>query len=263
MTLSSWRQLCDRGGDLVLCLDFTGGRAEAGFADLVKKAPIEAGFFHIGRISAGPEAALPLATHVQRWAGEVRRAGRPVRGVLGYCAGAALATAIADALVEAGASPPPVLLFDAATVTGTSLCDEFMAAVESSAAHLTTDEVDDAHRLADDLLARHRDHLSSTAVQLVDRYRELMIRLAARLRIGPFLDELVDDFAEYMAYLLIASGGTLDLRGGTPVFFSSKDHELDFEPVSHVSFPTSRSDLLGDIEVVKVVTDLLDRDGLA
>jgi hypothetical protein len=262
VALASWRQLCDRGEHLVLCVDFAGGRAGAGFADLAGKAPIEASFFHLERMPAGPEAVAPLATFAERWAGEVRRTGRPLRGVFGFCAGAALATAIADALVEAGTERPPVLLFDAVTVTGTTLCDQFMAAVESSTEHLTADEVDDARQLSEDLLARHgQDRLPSTAAQLVDRYRQLMTRLAARLRFGLFLrDELVGDFAAYMSYLLIASGGTLDLRDGTPVFLSSKDHEPDFEPVLHLPFQTSRNDLLRDADVAKAVADLLDRE---
>jgi hypothetical protein len=234
-------------------VDFTGGRADAGFADLAGNVPIAASFFHSGRLPAGP-----LATHVGRWVAEVRDSGRPLRGVLGYCAGAGLATVLADGLVEAGTRHPPVLLFDAVTVTGTTLCDQFLAAVESSAEHLTADELDDARRLAEDLLAQ--DSLSSTVDRLVDRYRQLLTGLAARLRIGSFLDELVDDFAAYMSYLLIASGGTLDLRSGIPVFLSSKDHEPDFEPMSHLQFQASRSDLLRDTEVAKAVTDLLDRD---
>jgi len=35
MELTDWRQLSDRGPDLVLCLDFPGGRAAAGFAETV------------------------------------------------------------------------------------------------------------------------------------------------------------------------------------------------------------------------------------
>jgi hypothetical protein len=239
-------------------MDFAGGRVDAGFVDLARKAPIDASFFHIGRMPTGSDTALPLAAHAERWAGEVRRAGRPLRGVLGYCAGAGLATAITDALADAGTTPPPVLLFDAVTVTGSTLCDQFMAAVESSAEHLTADEIDDARRLAEDLTARsEQDDLPRAAGLLVDRYHRLMTRLAETLRLGPFLDELVGDFAAYMSYLLIAGGGTLDLRCGTPLFLSSKDHELDFEPVSHMPFRTSRSDLLRDAEVAKVVADLL------
>jgi hypothetical protein len=260
VTLVSWRQLCDRGEDLVLCVDFAGGRAGAGFADLVRKLPTEARFLHIGQTPAGPDAVAPLATCAGRWAGEVLGAGRRLRGVLGFCAGAPVATAIADALVDAGTEPPPVLLFDAVTVSGTTLCDQFLAAMESSAQHLTVDEVDDARKLPADLLTRYgQDDLPSIAAQLVDRYRRLMTQLAPKLRIGTFLDELVGGFTAYMSYLVVASGGTLDLRDGTPVFLSSKDHELDFEPVSHLPFQTTGGDLLRDDDVAKAVADLLDR----
>lgn len=259
MALTSWRQLCERGEDLVLCVDFAGGRAGAGFADLAGKVPIEASFLHIGQVPAGPDEVASLATCARRWAGEVRGTGRTPRGVLGFCAGAPVATAIAEALVDAGAQPPRVLLFDAVTVTGSTLCDQFIAAVESSAQHLTVDEVDDARTLSEELLTRFGpDRLVSTAAQLVDRYRLLMTHMAAKLRIGPFLDELIGDFTAYMSYLVIASDGTLDLREGIPVFLSSKDHELDFEPVLHLPFHTNGDDLLRDADVAKAVADLLD-----
>ena len=39
MELTNWRQLSDRGPDLVPCLDFPGARAAAGFAELAAGVP--------------------------------------------------------------------------------------------------------------------------------------------------------------------------------------------------------------------------------
>ncbi|NUT45747.1 MAG: hypothetical protein HOV94_00305, partial [Saccharothrix sp.] len=47
MELTHWRQLVDRGPELVLCLDFPGGRAAAGFADLAAGVEVDACFLHL------------------------------------------------------------------------------------------------------------------------------------------------------------------------------------------------------------------------
>jgi hypothetical protein len=72
MELTDWRQLSDRGPDLVPCLDFPGGRAAAGFAELAAGVRVDACFLHIGRAGAGP-----LAACVDRWADELLATGRP------------------------------------------------------------------------------------------------------------------------------------------------------------------------------------------
>ena len=119
MKLTNWRQLSDGGPDLVPCLDFPGGRAVAGFAELAAGVPIDASFLHNGRASADP-----LAACVDRWVAELTATGRPVRAVLGFCAGTALATRVADAIAATG-PPPMVVLFDAVPTTGDSLAGQF------------------------------------------------------------------------------------------------------------------------------------------
>src|SRR6202451_890641 len=131
MELTDWRQLSDRGPDLVPCLDFPGGRAAAGFAELADGVAADACFLHVRQVGAGP-----LAACVDRWADELLATGRPVRAVLGYCAGTAMATRLADAIAATG-PPPAVVLFDAVPITHDSLAGEFTSAVESNARHLT------------------------------------------------------------------------------------------------------------------------------
>ena len=149
MKLTNWRQLSDGGPDLVLCLDFPGGRAVAGFPELAAGVPADASFLHIRQAGAGP-----LAECVDRWVAEFTATGRPVRAVLGFCTGAALATRVADA-IAATAPPPVVVLFDAMSPTGDSLASEFTSALESSAQHLTADELADARGLAEQLVATY------------------------------------------------------------------------------------------------------------
>jgi hypothetical protein len=255
--LTAWRELCDRGSDLVLCLDFPGGRAAAGFAELAAGAAADVCFLHIGQLDPG---AVPrLDAHVDEWVGEALGTGRQVRAVLGYCAGAALATRVADALsATAPAVPPAVVLFDAVAVAGDTLRDQFVSAVEASSAHLATGELDDARRWSEELVGTHSDDLPRAAAGLAERYDHLMAGVADRLSLGEFFRrELTDGFAAYMSYLLLAAQGGLDLRVGTPVFLSSQDHEPLVDSASGMSFDVGRERLLRDTEVLTLVDGLL------
>src|SRR5690242_3701356 len=93
MELTYWTELSDQGPDLIPCLDFPGGRATAGFAELAEALAVDACFLHFRPAGVGP-----LAVRAGRWAAELTATGRPVRAVLGFCAGAALATRLADAI---------------------------------------------------------------------------------------------------------------------------------------------------------------------
>ena len=257
MGLTKWRELCDRGPDLVLCLDFPGGRAAAGFAELAAGIPAGYCFLHIGQPETG--AAPRLDAAVDEWVREALDTGRGVRAVLGYCAGAALATRVADAVhAEAPVEPPVVVLFDAAAVTGTTLCDQFVSSVEASSAHLAAGELDDARRRAEELLGLYPDDLPRVAAGLADRYDRLMAGVAERLSLDEFFrHELASGFAAYLAHLLLAAQGGLDLRAGTPLFLSSQDHEPPVAAARAVSFEVDREHLLRDTEVLTLVAGLL------
>ncbi|HEX4703616.1 MAG TPA: hypothetical protein VH352_15920 [Pseudonocardiaceae bacterium] len=257
MELTTWRELCDRGPDLVLCLDFPGGRAAAGFAELAAGTPVELCFLHIGQLDPG--AAPRLDAHVDEWVGEALRTGRPVRAVLGYCAGAALATRVADALsATAPVTPPAVVLFDAAAVTGGALRNQFVSSLDASSAYLAAGELDDARLWSEELLGGYPDDLRRVAAGLADRYDHLMAGVIDRLSLDEFIrGELTGGFAAYMAYLLLAAQGGLDLRDGTPLFLSSQDHQPPVDPASGMSFDVSREQLLRDPDVLKLVTGVL------
>jgi hypothetical protein len=252
MELTNWRQLSDQGHDLVLCLDFPGGRAAAGFAELAAGAPVDASFLHIGQASADP-----LAVCVDRWVAELTTTGRPVRAVLGFCAGAALATCLADAIAANG-PPPTVVLFDAVSTTGDSLAGGFMSALESSARHLTADELADARALSEQLVAEYPDDLPRIAASLTDRYDRLMRAVADRLSLPGFLlRELTGGFTAYLDYLLLAGEGRFDMRTTTPVFLNSAGHEPPVEGARTITLDIAHDDLLREPEVHKLVADLL------
>jgi hypothetical protein len=251
MKLTNWRQLSDHGDDLVLCLDYPGGRAAAGFAELVPGVPVDASFLHIGQAGAGP-----LAVCVDRWVAEVAATGRPVLAVLGFCAGTTLATRVADAIAAAG--PPTVVLFDAVSTTGDALAGAFTSALESSAKHLTADELADARGLSEQLVATYPDDLPRIAAALADRYDRLMRAVADRLSLPAFLlKELTGGFTAYLEYLQLASEGGFDMRTTTPLFLNSPGYEPPVDGARTITLDISHDDLLREPEVHKLVADLL------
>jgi hypothetical protein len=252
MELTNWRQLSDGGPDLVPCLDFPGARAAAGFAELADGVAVDACFLHIGQTDAGP-----LAACVDRWADELLATGRPVRAVLGYCAGTALATRLADAIAATG-PPPMVVLFDAVFITGGSLASQFTSVLESSARHLTADELADARDLSEQLVATYPDDLPRIAAALTDRYDRLMRAVADRLSVHEFLrKELTGAFTAYLDYLLLASEGGFDMRTTTPLFLTSTDYEPPVEGARTITLDSGHDDLLRDPAVHELVADLL------
>jgi len=253
MEWTNWLQLADRGPDLVPCLDFSGGgRAAAGFAELAAGVPVDACFLHFRQVGDGPFAAC-----VDRWADELLATGRPVRAVLGFCAGSALATRLADAIAAAG-TPPMVVLFDAVPTTGESLTGQFEVAVESNAKHLTADELADAHGLAEQLAQTYPDDLPRIAAALADRYEQLMRAVAGRLSLSEFLrQELTGTFTAYMDYLMLASEGGFDMRTTTPLYLCSADFEPPVEDARAIALDTVHDDMLRAPLVHKLVADLL------
>jgi hypothetical protein len=259
MELTSWRQLSDRGPDLVPCLDFPGVRAAAGFAELAAGVPAAACFLHLEQVGAEPLAAgaEPLAACVGRWAGELLAAGRPVRAVLGYCAGTAMATRLADAIAATG-PPPAVVLFDAVPITHDSLAGEFTSAVESNARHLTAGELADARALAGQLVQAYPEDLPRIAAALTERYDRLIGAVAGRLSVREvFRRELTGAFTAYLDYLLLASQGGFDMRTTSPLFVCSAGYEPPVPGARPITLGTGHDDLLRAPKVHELVADLL------
>ena len=252
MKLTNWRQLSDGGPDLVLCVDFPGGRAVAGFPELAAGVPIDASFLLGDRAGADP-----LAVCVDRWVAELAATGRPVRAVLGFCSGTALATRVADAVAAAGSAPMAVL-FDAVPTTGDSLAGQLPAALESSARYLTADELADARDLSEQLPATYTGDLPRIAATLSDRYDRLMRAVADRLSLHESTFQvLTDGFTAYLDYLLLTSEGGFDMRSTTPLFVCSTGYEPPVEDAQTVLLDIQHADLLRAPEAHKLVADLL------
>ena len=252
MELTNWRELSDRGPDLVPCLDFPGARAAAGFAELAAGVPADVCFLHVRPVGPGP-----LAACVGRWADELRASGRPVRAVLGYCAGTAMAAGLADAVAVTG-PPPAVVLFDPVATTGGSLAGEFVLAVESSSRYLTAEEVADARGLSEQLVQTYWDDLPRIAAALTGRYDQLIGAVAGRVQVSEVLRrELTGAFTAYLDYLLLASEGGFDMRTTTPLFVCSAGWEPPVEGAGAVMVDAGHDSLLCAPQVLGLVTDLL------
>ena len=252
MKLTNWRQLSDGGPDLVLCLDFPGGRAVAGFPELAPGVAIDAAFLLGERAGADP-----LAVCVDRWVAELTATGRPVRAVLGFCSGCALATRVADAIASTGPAPM-TLLFDAVPTTADSLAGQLPWALESSARYLTEDELADARDLSEQLAATYPDDLPQIAAALTDRYDQLMRAVAGRLSLHQStFQELTDGFTAYLDYLLLTSEGGFDMRSTPPLFVCSNGYEPPAEDARTIMLDIDHADLLRAPEAHKLVADLL------
>ena len=150
------------------------------------------------------------------------------------------------------------MLFDAVATTGDSLAAQLPAALESSAAHLTADELDGARLLADELARTHPDDLPAIVAGVSEHYDLLMGAVAARLGLNEFFHhELTKGFTTYLDYLLMASAGRFDTRCGTPTVVSSADHEPPVGDGDHVVLDVAHADLLRDASVHELVTTLL------
>jgi hypothetical protein len=257
MGLACWRELADGGGDLVACLDFPGTRAEAGFGDLAAGVGGDGCFLHLEPPGPGP---VPLAVRARCWAGELAGTGRAVRAVLGYCAGTALATVLADAVAAGGAGGvvPLVVLLDAVPVTGESLAGQFTTVLEASARHLTGGELEGARALAADLAGTGPGDLAAAAGVLAGRYDQLMGAVAARLSLHQALRrELSATFAAYLDYLLLASEGGFGLRAGIPLFLTSAGFEAPVPDARVITVGAAHADLLRDPAVHDLIAGLL------
>ena len=228
----------------------------AGFPDLAAAVPVDVSFLHNERASVGP-----LSVCLDRWVAELTATRRPVRAVLGFCSGCALATRVADAIAASPAATGPaprVVLFDAVPTTGDSLAGQLPSALEPSARHLTADELADARDLAEQLAATYPDDLPLIAATLSDRYDRLMRAVADRLSLHEFaFRELTDGFTAYLDYLVLTSEGGFDMRSTTPLFVCSNGYEPPVENARTIMLDVDHADLLRVPEAHKLVADLL------
>lgn len=233
MTQAPWRQLRPGSGPVLLGVDFSQGRtrAQAGFHDLATLLP---GYQLWGTTETAWQAPGTGADEVVAAVLAARPDG-PVAGLLGYCAGGALASAAAGQLAAAGI-PLPVVLLDPSVVSGQTLLDSYRAAV----ATITT--------VADEEPPPAGGDLAAMAAELSARYARLAGPACAALGVpAAIADQLCDRLRGYLEYLVLSATVRADPPGPVTVLLSTECVPARVRPDwPQVRLPVTQNRLLAD-----------------
>jgi hypothetical protein len=219
-----WKTLVEgeAGAGVVLAVDFDGtGRPEARFADLV--ANLTAGRYGIWE-SVEPGLAVAergCEAFLAHWMRRLVEEGPQIRAILGYCAGAVYAAALADKLAAARGVRVPLVLFDPETVDADDMLLEFKQAIGFMAGIIPQQEIDGWNELATAVRARHTD-LRPLCDELLDLVREVGGPALDRVGLPEALrDELITILCSFLRYMTAA--GQIDpwRQWGTAVVFTS------------------------------------------
>jgi hypothetical protein len=273
MSHQHWNVIADAdSGGIVLAIDFpVTGRREAGFPELVAQFGPGFSWWQTVPPRVSPETPIPGAEYVAPWIEEVRRIGRPVHAVLGYCLGAVYGAAIADGIAAFQADAPKLVLFDPeiANVMGLSL--ELQRVLGDFGALLSAEEIEGARHLAAELAETHLEDVPGFASGLVRLYREY--GGAAFEQVG--LDttsraELMALFESYMAWMSAADGidpesawaGATAITSNSPGYLLQRRRaERPGAPAlvgTEIPFDLDHADLLRSDVVAKTVAELLE-----
>ena len=206
--------------EVVLAVDFGRGRAEPDMSVLAEMLGLRYRFLET------------VAANGARQAGVDREVAALLRGigygrvvaVLGYCAGASLASRVASELSDRG-SPPTLILFNAEVITSQSLQRQFEAAarpLSENHVHSAAEESGVGGAIAD---------AATSIVSLADAYTAQYQALAEQAFASHNLPaeigaELVARFAALMQYLLLAAQAGAAWRMLNAVHIVSRDHSV-------------------------------------
>lgn len=206
-SLSMWRALPPgRAGEVILAIDFDAtGRPEARFADLAERLGPA---YTVWETRPQRDGRPDGDAYVQRWATEILMAGRPVRAVLGFCAGAAFAPSLALLVSNRQPFPVPLILFDPEVVTPDTLYWQYTKIVNIAAPTLTPDETTRAMEAGREARSRSGD-LAQLGADVDGALRKHVAVAFERLGLDEERsNELLEAFAAFVEYLCAA--GTLD-----------------------------------------------------
>lgn len=267
---TNWRVLDPGPSDRVLlAVDFGSGRREAGFSALVANLASNAVVWQPGFV---PQTGDPIEGTdpdgcVRGWLEDVRDAGLEVCGVLGYCAGAALALRAAELVRGSGQGDPAVILFDPGRVDGEVIQELFVTSAEGYAELLPPKRIEAAVSAAASITGSLRKDIGRRpAGTIADAMRDLQqvydgvvrdacVALGADEEVGKGFS---GRFAAYLSYLITAGrAGAFPTDSGKPVVVVSRNHVPDGFGVESHRFPVPRTELLADPAVARVVAEVL------
>ncbi|MCW3815812.1 hypothetical protein ONA91_15290 [Micromonospora sp. DR5-3] len=267
---NNWRILASGTSDrAVVAMDFGPGSRDAGMSDLVANLTADAvvwqPVFH-------PQTDDPISGTdpdrlVREWLHELRGAGLRVSGVLGYCAGAALALRMADQILAGGDEAPPVVLLEPERVDSSVIQAHFVASAESYAEVLPPERikaaVTAAARISSPLGAGIADWdawmRADALLDLQGLYDDLVRAVCESFDAGEEVGTGISyRFAAFLSYMVTAGRAGADPTkcSVTPTVVVSEHHELHegFGVASH-RIPVSRSAFLADQSVARVVAE--------
>jgi len=265
-TMDAWRVLNEgRSADVVLAVDFNiAGRQEAGFADLVPRLDPAQAVWETDPPLVGDDFGLSGAQYVDRWAAAVRGTGRPVRAVLGFCAGSVFAQELANRVDAWQGATVPLILVDPEIPVSASVQGQFHRAVDHMLSVLTPAERAATQDAAMRALAEDPD-LAVFGARLMKIFREAGQLAFDRVGLGaPLQEEVFTTVSSFISFVVAAA--ELDPVPGwaraTAVASRTEGSGTGVEHVARVlPFPVEHVDLLRDEAVGGAIASLLSRAG--
>ncbi|MBP2328668.1 hypothetical protein JOF56_009053 [Kibdelosporangium banguiense] len=205
--LHSWRVLNKgRSADVVLAADFNiAGRREAGFADLVPRLDPGLAVWETDPPRVGDDFTLSGNDYVDRWATAVRTTGRPVRAVLGFCAGSVFAAELAGRIEGWQGDPVPLILVDPEVPVARTVQEQFHLAVDHMLTVLTPQERVATQEAARRALAEDPD-LAVFGPRLMKIFRESGQLAFDRVGLNPAgQEEMFTTVSSFISFVVAAA----------------------------------------------------------
>jgi thioesterase domain-containing protein len=270
MSPSHWRILRDGSEDLVLGISFDTGRGESLLTDLAARLEGHPLWEAVPPRLADVDPTQGLDGYLAGWIGDLLAGGDGVAAVIGHCAGASLAAALAARLRKVGLGQVVLILVDPAVIDALTIATEYRLALRTLAAHLSAEDLLRAQLAVDgeqdpDLLFMPR--------RLDSAYRVAMAAVSQRLPISEeHQDQLCRRLGSYLSYLTASAWAhdcaaasaitpavtVLPAASHTGSASSGASPPTDNASVA-VRFGTDRAHLLGDPALARLVTETLSR----
>jgi pimeloyl-ACP methyl ester carboxylesterase len=270
MRPSYWQTAHGGSGDLVLGISFDTGRGESLLTDLAKSMGDRRFLEALPPRPASVDLAKGLDGYLAPWLEDLQHRGDRVSAIIGHCAGASLAAALAARLREVGGSEAALILLDPAEVDARTIATEYHLALRTLAAYLSADELVRAQRAADSGSASA--DLLPMSQRMDSAYRVAMAAVCGRLPISAeHQDQLCTRLSSYLMYLTAsrwaADRATSSTVRPAAIALSAAD-DMESTPSGApaqndatvtIRFGTDRAHLLSDPALADLISKTLSR----
>ncbi|MFI9274301.1 hypothetical protein ACIGXM_26860 [Kitasatospora sp. NPDC052896] len=220
----SWKTLVDGGesAGIVLAVDFdTTGRPEARFSDLVANLRTDFGVWETAPPAAGTEHARTGVGYLDYWTRRLAAERPPVKAVLGFCAGAVYAAALAERVAGLQRTEPLLVIFDPEISVAQTLMWQYHKVVGFMSSVISDQDVA-AAREAGQRVHEQTPEIGALKVGLTRLIREIGEPAFSRVGLDATRrEELFVVFESFLSYLAAASEIDPLERWRSAVAFSS------------------------------------------